>query len=68
MYPLVSIEVVELKDSKLFLFMILGLALNCQVCGGLEGVCQNENDNGESKACPTDTEEQVCLYNEVRKS
>merc|ERR1711860_192635 len=46
----------------------VSLALNCRVCGGQEGECQDAIDNGESKACPTDTEEQVCLYNEIHTS
>ena len=40
--------------------------ITCQVCGDL-GVCQDANDNGESKACPTNAGDQVCLYTESRK-
>eukprot|EP00093_Oithona_nana_P000349 00349.XXX_423_1188_1 [CDS] Oithona nana genome sequencing. len=36
--------------------------LTCQVCGGELGECQDANDNGESKTCPTNAGEQVCLY------
>ena len=42
--------------------------LMCQVCGDGLGECQDGNDNGESKACPGNTGDQVCLYSENRKS
>ena len=41
--------------------------LKCQVCGDGVGECQDANDNGESKTCPTNAGEQVCLYVENRK-
>ena len=41
--------------------------ITCQVCGDGLGVCQDANDNGESKACPTNAGDQVCLYTESRK-
>ena len=42
--------------------------LMCQVCGDGLGECQDANDNGESKVCPGNTGDQVCLYSENRKS
>ena len=35
--------------------------LQCQVCGGEanDGMCMDQNDNGESKTCPDGT---VCAY------
>ena len=36
--------------------------LNCRVCAGENGECQDANDNGESKTCPTNAGDQVCLF------
>ena len=37
----------------------IDIDLICKVCSGTDGLCQDQNDNGDSKTCPKD---QICAY------